>query len=143
MDNERFVGMPLVDFLDISRYKTFGEYHNAFEQRKDEQNEFILRFSDYYIYYRPNTRPEYDTVDNNSVIRGLISSMNINQGIDIIYTSEYIKIVGYFNDENETIWLYPISNYRLRQIAEKTEYMEIDEAVAYVKSMLNCAEVQE
>lgn len=123
--DKNYIGGKLYDLPD-----NYWEDDDLHITRSEEQAEYVNKFANYYIIYRP--KYSYDTfglwVSEPTLLYDLTESMAIKDGVDVIAYPDYIEVVAYNGSFRETAYLYPISEEKAAELTSLIDNSDFSES---------------
>lgn len=124
-ENGKYIGGKLYDLPD-----NYWEDDDLHVTRSEEQAEYVNKFANYYIIYRPNYSDDAFGLweSEPTLLYDLAESMAIKDGIDVIAYPDHIEVVAYYGSFRETAYLYPISEERADELTSLIDNSDFSES---------------
>lgn len=134
--NGKYIGMELYKFYDkLESYENDENYdeieQEMLEDRAEEQDNYIIDFSEYYIVYKNNHNEDVFSLfesDDYDKLQYIIETMAIKDGIDVVAYTDHIEIIAYYSGNIEKAYLYPISHKTFSKFEKIVYNSDFDES---------------
>ena len=123
----KYIGGKLYDLPD-SYWDDIDDDLRA--ERYEAQDKFVENFADNYIAYRPSSSDNKYLFYRNypGLLYDISDGMAIKDGMDVVDQGNFIVLIGYYNNHQDIVCLYPVNSKKADELAEIIDNSDFDES---------------
>lgn len=129
-NNGKYIGGNLFDIESHYDEYTEDQYDEIRENFAEEQIQYVQNFSDNYIVYRPKSEyTKFELRTDDYILPDIWEGMSLKEGANLIAYPDHLEVIGYDSGYVETIYLYPISDTKAKELEDILWDADFDNAI--------------